>query len=118
MGFGSGGCWCGWVPGSHPGGGFPGRPGGKMRPPCLRGRPIRREFGSTLLGWWDGHGAAKVLAQDGPAVLLERAENQISLSELARTGRDDEATAIICAAVAELHAARTFLTSSRCRDGL
>src|SRR5262245_29827858 len=64
------------------------------------------EFGVALVAWWNGHGAAKILVRQGPAILLERATNKISLAELARTGRDDEATTIICAVVAELQAAR------------
>ncbi|MEJ2009103.1 MAG: aminoglycoside phosphotransferase family protein [Acidobacteriota bacterium] len=64
-------------------------------------------LGGLLMAWWDGQGAAKVLARDGDAILLERAENTISLAELARKGRDDDATRIICATVAELHVPRT-----------
>lgn len=59
--------------------------------------------GGVLLGWWDGRGAARVLAVDGDALLLERAQGARSLSEYARNGRDDEATHIICDVVAELH---------------
>jgi streptomycin 6-kinase len=62
--------------------------------------------GDVLLSWWDGRGAARVLAADGDALLLERAEGTQSLSEFARNGRDDEATQIICDVVAELHAPR------------
>jgi streptomycin 6-kinase len=63
-------------------------------------------FGGALLEWWDGDGAARVLARDGDALLLERAEGTASLSEMARTGRDDEACRIICAVAARLHAPR------------
>lgn len=62
--------------------------------------------GGVLLSWWDGHGAVRVLAMDGDAVLLERAQGSRSLSDYARNGRDDEATRIICDVVAELHAPR------------
>jgi streptomycin 6-kinase len=60
--------------------------------------------GGAVMAWWNGQGAARVLAHDGNALLLERAVAGISLAKFARTGRDDEASRIICAAVAELHA--------------
>lgn len=61
------------------------------------------QFGSHLMSWWAGRGGAQVLAHEGPALLMERAENNVSLSNLARNGRDDEASRIICAAIAVLH---------------
>jgi streptomycin 6-kinase len=64
------------------------------------------KFGCVLMTWWDGQGAARVLDQRGDAILLERAEGRRSLSDMARNGRDDEATRIICATVAKLHAPR------------
>jgi streptomycin 6-kinase len=54
------------------------------------------KFGGVLMAWWDGHGAARVIAMDGDAILLERAQGGRSLSEFARDGHDDEATRIIC----------------------
>ena len=62
--------------------------------------------GGLLMAWWDGQGAARVLAQDGKALLLERAEGKDSLLEMAVNGRDDEASRIICAVIARLHAPR------------
>jgi streptomycin 6-kinase len=62
--------------------------------------------GEVLLGWWEGRGAARLLAAHGDALLTERALGGCSLSDYARTGRDDEATHIICGVVAELHAPR------------
>lgn len=62
--------------------------------------------GGVLLSWWEGRGAARVLAIEGDALLLERARGSRSLSEYARNGRDDEATRIICDVAAELHAPR------------
>jgi streptomycin 6-kinase len=62
--------------------------------------------GGRLMAWWNGEGAARVLAQAGDAIVLERALGTRSLAALAREGRDDEATRIICAAVARLHAPR------------
>lgn len=64
------------------------------------------KFGGVLMSWWDGKGAAKVLAQEGDAILLERAQGTRSLEYMARNGEDDEATRILCGAVARLHAPR------------
>ncbi|MFD4838910.1 aminoglycoside phosphotransferase family protein [Achromobacter sp. NPDC058515] len=62
--------------------------------------------GGVLMNWWDGHGAARVLAHDDDAILLERATGARSLSHYARNGRDDEATLILCDVLKELHAPR------------
>lgn len=61
------------------------------------------KFGGLLMSWWAGRGAARVLAHEDAALLMERAENNLSLAEFARNGRDDEASRIICAAIAALH---------------
>jgi streptomycin 6-kinase len=63
-------------------------------------------LGGLLMAWWNGQGAAPVLAHDSDAVLLERAEGGESLTEMAQQDRDEEASQIICAVVAELHAPR------------
>ena len=63
-------------------------------------------LGGRLMEWWEGEGAARVLARDHDAILLERAIGRASLSEMARSGRDDEATAILCDTAARLHAPR------------
>lgn len=60
--------------------------------------------GADVMVWWAGDGAARVLAQDGDALLLERALGGASLAEMARHGRDDEASRIICEVAARLHA--------------
>jgi streptomycin 6-kinase len=62
--------------------------------------------GGLLMEWWDGDGAARVLARDGEALLLERAQGAASLSDMARSGRDDEACRVLCAVAARLHAPR------------
>jgi streptomycin 6-kinase len=36
--------------------------------------------GNGLMAWWDGEGAARVLANDGDAILLERAQGKASLA--------------------------------------
>ena len=62
--------------------------------------------GAAVLAWWGGEGAARVLAHDDTALLMERAVGGRSLIEMARGGRDDEATRVLCGAVAPLHARR------------
>jgi streptomycin 6-kinase len=62
--------------------------------------------GAALMVWWGGDGAARVLAHDGDALLMERATGATSLADMARGGRDDEATRTICAAAARLHVPR------------
>lgn len=62
--------------------------------------------GAALMAWWQGDGAARVLAHEGEALLMERAQGRLSLAEMARHGRDDEASEIMCAVVARLHAPR------------
>jgi streptomycin 6-kinase len=62
--------------------------------------------GASLMAWWGGRGAARVLEHEGDALLLERALGPGSLAEMARSGQDDEASRILCAAAAGLHAPR------------
>lgn len=62
--------------------------------------------GGSLMAWWDGQGAARVLVQAGDAVLLERAMGKQLLADFARNGKDDEASRIICTVVAKLHMPR------------
>lgn len=59
--------------------------------------------GARLMAWWNGNGAAPVLAQEGPALLMLRATGPESLVEMARGERDEEATRILCTAAARLH---------------
>lgn len=64
--------------------------------------------GARIMTWWGGDGAARVLASDGDALLIERATGERSLAEMASRGgpEDDEASRVLCAAAARLHAAR------------
>jgi streptomycin 6-kinase len=62
--------------------------------------------GAALMRWWGGDGAARVLDHDDDALLLERATGPLSLAEMARAGRDDEACRVLCAVAARLHAPR------------
>src|SRR5512134_2635879 len=64
-------------------------------------------LGGDVMERWHGDGAARVLARDGNALLLERAIGAASLGDMARTGQDDEACRILCRTAGRLHAART-----------
>lgn len=64
------------------------------------------KFGALLMSWWAGNGAARVLAHEGDALLMERAENNVSLVDLARNGGDDEASRVICGTISVLHTQR------------
>ena len=83
----------------------------RLLPVRWRGEPAmlkviiepEERHGHVLMSWWNGDGAARVLAQEPEALLLERATGARSLAAYARDGRDDEATRILCAAIARLH---------------
>lgn len=64
--------------------------------------------GGRLMTWWNGDGAARVLAEEDGVLLLERATGPRSLAAMARAGgdRDDEATRILCRATRRLHGHR------------
>lgn len=62
--------------------------------------------GPDLMKYWNGKGAARVLEHEGHAVLLERVIGLCSLAEMTWTGQDDEASRILCAVAAKLHAPR------------
>ncbi|MEP9376437.1 aminoglycoside phosphotransferase family protein [Aquabacter sp. CN5-332] len=87
---------------------------GRLLPVRLEGAPAmlklaadtEERFGAALMEYWGGEGAARVLARDGEALLMERAEGPSRLDEMARTGRDDEASRILCAVATRLHAPR------------
>lgn len=70
-------------------------------------REAEERRGGALMTWWDGVGAARVLEHDGDALLVERASDGQSLVAMAQSGRDDEATRILCAVAARLHAERS-----------
>lgn len=58
--------------------------------------------GSKIMAWWAGQGAAPVLMYADEALLLVRAEGSRRLEALP----DEQATAILCEAVAALHRPR------------
>jgi streptomycin 6-kinase len=62
--------------------------------------------GGMLMEWWDGDGAAPVLARADEAVLMERAQGTATLADMAYAGQDDEACGKLCAVAARLHAPR------------
>lgn len=66
--------------------------------------------GYLPLEYWNGDGAAHLLARsdNGEAMLIERATGSRSLAAMARSGApgDDEATAILCDAIAALQKPR------------
>ena len=76
--------------------------------PAMLKVPFEEEerWGGGLMVWWGGEGTARVLAHDENALLLERATGNRRLEEMARNGQDEEATQILCAAAARLHAPR------------
>jgi streptomycin 6-kinase len=59
--------------------------------------------GGAIMRWWEGQGAAAVLAHDERAVMLERATGCRSLADMARSGEDDAATRILAEAARTLH---------------
>ncbi len=64
------------------------------------------QIGNGLMAWWDGAGAAPILAHDARALLMQRATGLRTLHDLSRHGKDDEATLQLCLALTQLHAPR------------
>ena len=60
--------------------------------------------GAALMVWWNGEGAARIFRHESDALLMERATGKHSLTHMARSGQDDEASRIICDVTARLHA--------------
>ena len=56
----------------------------------------------SALVWFDGEGAVRLLRADAGAMLLEYADGD-TLTEMVRSGQDDEATRIIAAVLNRLH---------------
>jgi streptomycin 6-kinase len=63
-------------------------------------------LGNRLMVSWNGVGAARVLTHDDHAIVMERAEEGVSLVDTARNGGDDEASSVLCSVLAKLHAQR------------
>ncbi|WP_341834865.1 aminoglycoside phosphotransferase family protein [Chitinophaga pollutisoli] len=60
-------------------------------------------MGNEVMVWWNGDGAASVLAHRDEALLMERATGPASLKTMSLSGHDDAATKILCAAALRLH---------------
>ncbi len=73
------------------------------------------KHGHLLMRWWAGEGAARVLAYDDGAILLERATGSGSLVALANDGQAAKATRIICDVARQLHAPRKSPPPVWCR---
>ena len=63
------------------------------------------QTGCQLMVWWNGRGAAKVLAHEDGALLLERATGTQSLTDMSRADQDAQACRIICHTARRLHVA-------------
>ena len=59
--------------------------------------------GGELMVWWNGSGAAQVIAHDHGATLLVRATGADSLSAMSRTEEDARACRILCNTARQLH---------------
>ena len=94
----------------------------RLPPERSRGAPAmlkvameaEEQRGSALMIWWDGDGAARVLARDGNALLLERSTGAQSLTEMATCGNDDEASRILCAVRGKTARAARFTAAAAC----
>jgi len=68
--------------------------------------------GAHLMVWWNGSGAAHILAHDvttfHDTLLMERAHSPRTLADLTYAGHDNAASLILCQTAARLHAARTI----------
>jgi streptomycin 6-kinase len=88
--------------------------GNWLLPVRQQGRPAmlkvashaEEQRGARLMAWWAGDGAARVLAREGDALLLERLEGARSLVAMAQAGQDDAASRILCEVAGRLHAPR------------
>jgi streptomycin 6-kinase len=86
----------------------------RLYPVLRRGRPAMLKIvthddergGAAALAWFAGQGAVEVLAMEGDALLMARAEGTRDLVDMVVSGKDDAATQIICGVVNALHAPR------------
>ncbi|UNK59600.1 aminoglycoside phosphotransferase family protein [Buttiauxella ferragutiae] len=61
------------------------------------------QSGNALMSWWEGNGAAQVIAYENEAILLARAMGEASLSSMSRESQDAEACRILCFTANRLH---------------
>lgn len=73
-----------------------------------RARAPEERAGIALMAWWNGDGAARVLAMSGDVLLMERATATTDLLECAHRNAagDTAASDILCGVLARLHAPR------------
>ena len=73
-----------------------------------RTRAVEELAGFALLQWWDGDGAAPVVARDGDVLLMVRAVGQGDLLQWSLQDDEGDAAAnqVICDVLARLHAPR------------
>jgi streptomycin 6-kinase len=64
---------------------------------------VDEQAGNALMVWWEGNGAAQVIAHENEAILLSRATGLASLSVMSREGQDDVACRILCHTANRLH---------------
>lgn len=74
--------------------------------PCMLKIALIQEeqIGGDVMLWWDGQGAAKILAHDEKALLMQRATGSGCLQSMVKQNQDDEASRILCSVIAKLHA--------------
>jgi streptomycin 6-kinase len=90
--------------------------GALLWPVIAAGRPAMLKLtadpgeirGMAVLEAWRGQGAVAVLARDGGALLMPRAEGQRSLIRMAQGGEDGAATRVLCATARRLHGNGAF----------
>lgn len=92
----------------------------QLLPVLCDGRPLMLKLaldeeerrGADLMQWWNGNGAAKVVAHHNEALLMERACGGKNLLHMAKHSQDedDEASQIICRVVTQLHIHREETT--------
>lgn len=77
------------------------------QPAMLKVATVQEEKrGAAVLAWWGGQGAARILALEGEALLMERATGTRSLTQMVASGDDEGATRILCATASQLHQKR------------
>ncbi len=69
----------------------------------------QERIGGALMEWWDGDGAARVIAREDDALLMERAEGRGSLAAMSRSNEDVVACRILCGAAKQLATSRLIL---------
>jgi streptomycin 6-kinase len=86
-----------------------------LQPARQLGRPVMlkllkdtsdEQAGADVLRYFAGNGAVRLIAADPGGVLMERADDDVSLRMMALSGGDDRAAGILAGCVRRLHAPR------------